>query len=175
MHTRRNNTKFTSYDDANEVIDQIFDSLHSRHQDNTEASMRESDCIFDSVHLMYYKCHKVNFRRGSSYIDSPDWIKKEKATTNPKNEDDKFFQYGVTVALNYVEIKWNPEKVPSIKQFINNYNWEGINYPSKIDDWKTFDKNNCNAIRKNNILESNRYMKLDKIPYIIYADIGSLI
>ena len=25
---------------------------------------------------------------------------------------------------------------------MNKYNWKGINYPSKIDDWKTFEKNN---------------------------------
>ena len=29
-----------------------------------------------------------------------------------------------------------------IKPFINKYNWNGIKYPSKIDDWKTFEKNN---------------------------------
>ena len=39
---------------------------------------------------MYYKCHKVNFRPGGSYTDSPDWIKK--AAINPKNEDDKCFE-----------------------------------------------------------------------------------
>ena len=27
---------------------------------------------------MYYKCHKVNFRRSNSYIDSLDWMKKKK-------------------------------------------------------------------------------------------------
>ena len=32
--------------------------------------MRESDYIIDSVQLMYYKCHKVNFRGGGSYIGS---------------------------------------------------------------------------------------------------------
>ena len=50
---------------------------------------------------MYDKCHKVNFKRGSSYIDSPDWIKKKKATIKPKNEDDECFKYAVAVALNY--------------------------------------------------------------------------
>ena len=40
--------------------------------------MRGSDFIFDSVQLMYYKCHKLDFKRGGSYIDSPDKIKKEK-------------------------------------------------------------------------------------------------
>ena len=53
---------------------------------------------------MQYKCYKVNFRCGGSYIDSPDWIKKKKATTNLKNTDDKCFQHAVTIALNYEEI-----------------------------------------------------------------------
>ena len=61
--------------------------------------MKRSDFIFDSVQLMYYKCHKVNFKYRGLYIDSPDWIKKEKATINPKNTDDKCFQYAVTVKL----------------------------------------------------------------------------
>ena len=89
---------------------------------------------------MYYKCHKVYIIRGGSYIDSADWIKKKKATINPKNTDDKCFQYTVTIALNYEEIESHPERVSNIKTFINKYNWEGINYPSKIYDWKTFEK-----------------------------------
>ena len=84
--------------------------------------MKWNDFIFDSVQMMYYKCHKVNFRRGSIYIDSPDWIKK--ATVNPKNEDNKCLQYAVTVALNFEEVTWNPERVSSIKLFINNYKWK---------------------------------------------------
>ena len=71
--------------------------------------MRESDFIFDSVQIMYYKCHKVNFKRGGAYIDSPDWIKNKKATINSKNEDDKCFQYAATVTLNSEKIKCNPE------------------------------------------------------------------
>ena len=48
--------------------------------------MRGSDFIFDCTHLLYCKCHKINFKRGGSYIDSPDWIKSKKATTNPINK-----------------------------------------------------------------------------------------
>ena len=47
---------------------------------------------------MNYNCHKVNFRRGGSYIDSQTvYIKK---TVYPNNENDKYFQYAVIVALN---------------------------------------------------------------------------
>ena len=87
---------------------------------------------------MYYKCHKVTFRCGGSYIDSPDWIKKKKATIDPKNTNDKCFQYPATAALNCEEIESLPGWGSSIKPVINKYNWKVINYPSKIDDWKTF-------------------------------------
>ena len=33
--------------------------------------------------------------------------------------DDKCFQYAATVALNYEEIKWNPERFSNIKPFVN--------------------------------------------------------
>ena len=67
--------------------------------------MEESEFILDSVQLVYSKCHRVNFKRGGSNIDSQDWIKKKKATINSKNKDDKCFQYVVTVALIYEEIR----------------------------------------------------------------------
>ena len=41
-----------------------------------ETKTRGSDFIFDCVNLLYYKDHKINFKRGGSYIDSPDCIKK---------------------------------------------------------------------------------------------------
>ena len=93
MYSKSDNIKFMLYDNANDVVNEIFGSLISRYQIVLEISMRGSDFIFDSVQLMYYKCHKVNFKCGASYIDSPDRIRKKKATINPKNTDDKCFQY----------------------------------------------------------------------------------
>ena len=123
-------------DEANKVMKDFFDSLKNRSQNNLE-SMKGSEFLFDCVHLMYYKCHKLNLNRGGSYIDSPDWIKNEKATTNPINEkDNKCFQYAVTVVLNYEEIKRNPQRMTKIKPFTNKYNWKGLNFPSEKDDWK---------------------------------------
>ena len=142
MHLKSNNIEFMSYGNLYEVVNELFESLLSRYQIGLEASMRGSDFIFDSVQLLYYKCHKINFKRGGSYIDSPDWIKKKKTTINPKSEDDKCFQNAVTAVLNYGQIELHPERVSNIKPFINKYNWKGINYPSKIDEWKTFAKNN---------------------------------
>ena len=87
------------YDNANEVVNELSKSLRSRYQIGLETSTRESAFIFDSVQLLYYKCHKIHFKRGGSCIEYPGWIKK--AILNPKNENDKCFQYAATVALNH--------------------------------------------------------------------------
>ena len=42
--------------------------------------MKDSEFVFDYVHLLYYKCHKINSNRAGSHIDSPGWIKKNKKT-----------------------------------------------------------------------------------------------
>ena len=71
---------------------------------------------------MYYKCHKINTNRDGSYIDSPDWIKHKKETINSINKKDnkcfqKFFLYAVTVALNYEDVKKDPQRIKKIKAF----------------------------------------------------------
>ena len=63
--------------------------------------MRGSNFVFDFIDIMYYQCNKVNFKCGDSYIDSTDWLKKKKATINPKNDDNRCFQYAITNALDY--------------------------------------------------------------------------
>ena len=62
MYSKSDNIEFTSYNDAKESVHGLFDSLRSRYQGNLETSMRGSDFIFDSVQLMYCKCHKVGFK-----------------------------------------------------------------------------------------------------------------
>ena len=84
MHSKSNKTKFTSYIDANEVIDKLSESLRSIYQGNLETSMEVSEFISDSVQLMYYKCYRVNFRGHDSYINYPDWIKKKKKQQSVK-------------------------------------------------------------------------------------------
>ena len=67
---------------------------------------RGSDFIFEIVELLDYKLHKTSLKRGGLYVESPEWLKIERATINPKNKkDDKCFQYALTLSLNYDEIK----------------------------------------------------------------------
>ena len=56
--------------------------------------------------------------------------------------DNKCFQYTVTVALYHKEITKDPQRITKIKPFIDKYNWERMDYPSEKDDWKEYEKNN---------------------------------
>ena len=92
--------------------------------------MGGSEFVYVSVDVLYYNLNKVNLSRGGSYIDSPKWLKKKKATINPKNKDDKCFQYALTVALNYEKIKKDAQRISKITPFIDQYNWKEIDFPS---------------------------------------------
>ena len=102
-----------AYDDVNDVVDELLESLLSRYQ---------TDFIFDFVQLLYYKCHKIYFKRGESNIDSHDWIKHKKSRLNPKSKDEKCFQYAAAIALNYREIKLNLKRVSNIEPLMNKSN-----------------------------------------------------
>ena len=93
--------------DTDDIIDELFKSLLQRFQDAKEKSnKRGSKFIHESVELLNYRFHKIDMKRSESYIDSPEWLKNKGATINPKNEnDDNCFQYAITVALNYQNIK----------------------------------------------------------------------
>ena len=117
--------------ETDEIIEEHFDSFLQRYQKGFEESIKRNKPIFDSVDSLYYKLPKTSLNRGGSYIDSPEWLENKKATINPNNNDDKCFQYAVTVALNYQSIKKVPQRIWKFKPFIDQYNWKEIDLPSQ--------------------------------------------
>ena len=85
---------------------------------------------------------KIGWKRAGSYIDSAKWLKNEKATINPENNDDNCFQYALTASLNYQNIDNNPQRISKIKPFIDQYNWKEIDFLLHSKDWKKFQQNN---------------------------------
>ena len=130
MHTKSNNVEIMMGSETDEIIDELLKSFLQKYQEGLEESMRGSEFIFDSVDSLYYNnLNKVSLSRGGSYIDSPERLKNKKATINPKNNDGKCFQYALTVALNYEQIKKNPQRMSKIITFIDKYNWKEIDFP----------------------------------------------
>ena len=91
---------------------------------------------------MSYHIHKTTLKKGKSYIKPAQWILNKRTKINPKNKDNKCFQYSITVALNHENIENHPERISNIKSFIDQYNWKGIDFPAGIKDWKNFERNN---------------------------------
>ena len=104
--------------------------------------MKGSSYIFERIDLLEYHLHKISLNRGSSYIKCDEWLKNKGTTINPKNKDNKCFQYAIIIALNYQNINSHPERISNLKPFINNYNWKDIEFPSHSKDWKKFEQNN---------------------------------
>ena len=72
--------------ETDEIVEELFDSLLQKYQCALENRQEGSNNVFDSIDGLYYKLHKTSLHRGGSYIDSPEWLKNKKVTTNPKNK-----------------------------------------------------------------------------------------
>ena len=128
--------------ETDEVIEKLFESLLQNYQEDLEESMRGSEFNFGGVDLLFYHLQKISLKRDQSYIDSPEWLKNKKAAINPKNNDDNWFYCALTVALNYHNIKKDPQRIMKMKPFIDQYNWKEIDFPSHSKDWKNFEQSN---------------------------------
>ena len=111
MHTPSDNMEIMIGSETDEIVEELFESLLQRYQEGLEESMRGSEFIFDSVDTLHYNLNEIRLSIGGSYIDSPKWLKNKKATINPKNNDDKCFQYARAVALNHEQIKNHSERI----------------------------------------------------------------
>ena len=123
---KSHNIEIMMGNEIDEIIEELFESLLQKYQERLEESMKGSEFVFDSVDLLYYKVHKISLNRGRSYIDSPKWLKNKKATIYQKKNDDKCFQYSITSALSYEQIKSHPERISKFMTFIDQYNWKEI-------------------------------------------------
>ena len=128
------------------LLKNFLSRFYKKYEENLQKKMRGSDFEFDGVNFLYYDFNKISLNRGGSYIDSPKWLKDKKPTINPKNNDDKCFQYAVTLALNLDNIDNHPERISKIKPFIDQYNWKEIDFPATSKDWRKLELNNEMAL-----------------------------
>ena len=101
IYAKSDNVVFMVGSKTNENIEEHFKSFLQRYQEGLEESMTGSHFVFDSVDSLHYDLNRISLNRGGSYMDSLKWLKNKKATINPKNNEDKCFQYALTVALSH--------------------------------------------------------------------------
>ena len=147
MHTKSHNVKIMNGTDTNEAINELIKSFTKRYQEGLETKMKGNSYIFECVDLLEYHLHKISLNRGSSYIDSPDWIKHKEVTINPQNTNgNKSFQYAIIAALNYQNIDNHSERISKLKRFIDNYNWDNVDFPAGHKDSSVVEKNNNDIV-----------------------------
>ena len=141
FYVNSDNEEIRSGNETVEIINKLFESFLNNYQKEEKILSNGSNFVFESVKILYYHIHKISLKRGKSYIKSPEWILNKRATINPKNNDNKCFQYAITVALNHQKIENHPERISNIKPFIDQYNWKGIDFSAGIKEWKKFEQN----------------------------------
>ena len=84
VHTKSNNVEIMIGSEADEIIEDLFESFLHKYQEGLKESMGGSDFVYDSIDALYYNLNKVSLSRRGSYIDSRKWLKTKKPTINPK-------------------------------------------------------------------------------------------
>ena len=97
--------------ETDDIVKGLLNYFLNNYQKEETILRNGSNFVFESVDLLSYHIHKTNLKRGKSYIKSPEWILNKRATINPKNKDNKCFQYSITVALNHQNIENHPERI----------------------------------------------------------------
>ena len=117
MYTKSDNITILSGIETDDVINELFNSFHRRYQEGLQTKMKGSSFTFERIDLLEYHLHKISLNRGSSYINSPEWLKNKKVTINPQNtKDNKCFQYAITAALNYRNIDSHLERISKLQE-----------------------------------------------------------
>ena len=75
MHTKSDNIEIMNGIYTSDAINELNDSFMKRYQEGVETKMKRSSYISERVDLLEYNLHKISLIRGSSYIESPEWLK----------------------------------------------------------------------------------------------------
>ena len=131
--------------DTDEILNELIESLLKTYKKEESVMRKTSNCSFDYVELTTIQFHSIELKRGSSYTESPNWLKNKRVIINPKNfNNDKCFQYSTIAALHHQDIAHHPKRISNLTPYINNYKWDGINFSPTSKDKDRFERNNPN-------------------------------
>ena len=127
-------------DNSEDILNQLIDSLLEYFHDKLMICRTDSSYAFESVEGLSIRFHKIDLRRGSSYVPIPDWLEAKKATINPKNKNDNFcFAYAAAIAIYHKNLNRISNK---LIEYVEKLDWNGIDFPASTPDYKRFEKNN---------------------------------
>ena len=87
MHTKSDTIEIMNGPDTSDAINKLINSFMKRYQEGLEIEMKGRSYIFERIDLLQYHLHKISLNRGSSYIESPEWLHNKGVTINTKNNN----------------------------------------------------------------------------------------
>ena len=119
-------------DSYNEMVTEVLEEFAKYQMDGSGWSLKSTDELLFSV-------AKWMSMRGSSYIPLLTKLKNKKALINMKNQDQECFKWSVTRALHPVDN--SPQRITKLlKQQANEYNWDGISFPTSLKEIERFER-----------------------------------
>ena len=116
-----------------QMIDEILEKISAYQENGSGWYFKEVTSL--EIHTVDYKPIK-----GSSCIPLPDFLIGKKVLINMENKDDKCFLWCV---LRYLHPKqWHEERVADLREYENDLNFKGIEFPVKVKDIQKFENNN---------------------------------
>lgn len=112
----------------------------------------------DSIAIQFNRAQPIE---GSTFFETPDFIKNLKCTLTPRNSDNKCFMYAILFALHHKEIKnRNCSRISEYKNYKGLYDWSDIEYPASVEHVKIFERKNKIGI---NVFHCNLTEKINNI------------
>ena len=113
-----------------------------KHIKNSIMELTEQDSSWYFEEVIRLEIHTVDYKpmKGESYIPLPDFIMRKKAIINMENKDDKRFLWSV---LRYLHpVQKNASRINDLREYENDLNFKGINFPVKLKDMQKFESQN---------------------------------
>ena len=129
---------------TNEIIDKLLTSLHEKFDDHLVLSQESSSFVYESIEDRNIHFHKIDPCRGSSFIDTPEWLKNKKATINLQNANNPYcFMYAIAIVLFHEALDNNPGRISkNLIEYVDAFSWHEIDFPASYDDYALFEKLN---------------------------------
>ena len=85
IHT--DNLKVIPTDDEYTVLNELFHNFLIKYQEKIHIIGQGSGFEYNGIEDLSIRFRKIDTNRGSSYIQSPKWLKSKKAALNPPKDD----------------------------------------------------------------------------------------
>ena len=129
----------TQSNNLNEIYEEITDHIL---ESFSSYEGRGSGWKFMGIQNLEILITKVKHFGGSSYIELPLEIKNKKACVNVQNNNQECFKFSILAALHYDEIKDNLKRPSSYTKWLNDLNFDGIDFPVDLKDIDKFENQN---------------------------------